>query len=118
MVEDLTNVIFSSAVPYLLSTAGGGFMGYVIGIFLKHAIKIILFVIGGLLTFLVGMSYKGYISANFPLIQHDTLSAISSGSQTLGHALQQAATQFGDSSGYLGIGMMGFAGGLVLGLKH
>jgi hypothetical protein len=49
-----------------------------------------MFVIGGLFTFLAFMSYRGYITANFPLIQKDTISAISGGSQVIGNALQAA----------------------------
>lgn len=119
MVIDMGSTMLNTMVPYFLSIGGGGFMGWVIGIFIKHAIRIIMFVIGGLFTFLAFMAYKGYIKADFPLIQHDTISAISGGSQTIGHALQQAAEQFGNqSSSYLGIGTVGFVGGFVLGLKH
>lgn len=88
-VIDIGTALPSSMVPYGLSVAGGGVLGFIVGVFIKHAIKIILFVIGGLMTFLEFMAYWGYITSNFPLIPHDALSAISSGSQTVGHALQQ-----------------------------
>ena len=55
---DIGSTLFSAMFPYALFTAGGGFMGWVIGI-LRHAIKIIMIVIGGLFTYLASCPIRG-----------------------------------------------------------
>jgi uncharacterized membrane protein (Fun14 family) len=64
----------SEAIFPLAATVGGGFLsGILLGYFVKKVIKILMFILGGIITVLLLLQYQGVITINMSKLESSLL---------------------------------------------
>lgn len=113
------------AVETLLFSGVGGFaIGAISGYALKRIIKLAAIILGAFFLGLAFLSYKGWITANWPVIQNQTYSGMMNASQAaqqyISSTIQHVSTHPAilQSQGMTVAAGLGFLPGLFLGLKH
>ena len=100
-----------SLIPTVTSIGGGFFIGVMLGYFVKKVIKILMFVVGGLVGLLLYLQQQQVISVNIEKLQ-DSFTLILNSMFSSFHNI----TQVGDSIS-LGIPLTGgLSAGLAIGL--
>ena len=95
----------------LFPLAGGGLVGFCVGYFLKKLLKFILIGAGAVLLLLGYLEYHRWITANWTTIEAETQTTLNHWFTTLGTVTQNMGHEIP-----IGLGLVGFVPGLVIGL--
>lgn len=103
----------------LFSMGGSGILGFTMGYFLKKAIKIVMFVGGGIVALLAYLSWKDMISVNWTVISDEAYTTANNTLQTVNGMVHTVGAQI-DSANVVSIGGVGigFIGGFFYGVKR
>jgi uncharacterized membrane protein (Fun14 family) len=114
----VTDILILQAEQLLFTLGGSGLLGFILGFFLKKAVKIVMFVGGGIVALLAYLGWKNMISVNWQVISDEawttansTLHAMNGMIHTVGDKIDAANTV---SIGGIGIG---FFGGFLFGIR-
>jgi uncharacterized membrane protein (Fun14 family) len=103
--------VSESVIPIITSVGGGLFVGLILGYFIKKAIKILLFITGGLVGLLLYLQQQQIVSINLDKLEQSTNSFFISRGSSFDNI-----SQIGNTSS-LGIPMAaGLSAGLAIGL--
>jgi uncharacterized membrane protein (Fun14 family) len=100
-------------MPTIVSIGGGFFTGIMIGYFIKKIIKILMFLVGGIVGLLLYLQQQQIISVNLDKLEQSSTFIFTSMLSSF-----DSVTQIGDTS-YLGIPLAGsLSAGLAVGLMR
>lgn len=107
---------------YLFGGLGGFAIGAVSGYALRRAIKLAAIILGAFFLRLAYLSYKGWISANWSVIQNQTYSGMMNASQAAQQYIQSTMQHMSTHPALQGQGLtivatIGFLPGLIWGLR-
>lgn len=129
MVVDTVGGLGTGVETLLFSLGGGGLPGYLAAKALRIIVKIAALIIGAFILVIAFLSYKGYITTNWPVIQDQTQRFAYNASQQVLHIINDTASKFQTYHGHIGVGLisaegtpiaagLGFATGFVLGIRR
>ena len=110
----------------LFSFGGSSILGFLAGYSLKRIIKIAAIIIGVFILGLAYLSYKGWISVQWQIVEDQTKQMAYNASAQVLHMINDAASKFGAHPGLTHMtgeitpvaAGTGFMVGMFLGLKH
>ena len=109
----------------LFSFGGSSILGFLAGYSLKRIIKIAAIIIGAFTLGLVYLSYKGWISVQWQIVEHQTKQLAYNASAQVLHIINDTANKFATTHSSLAAAQampisasVGFITGMFLGLKH
>lgn len=98
---------------------GGGLLfGFVAGWAFKKILKIAAFIIGAFVLVLAYLSYRGWISTNWTVIENQTKEMASNMTQQAANIVNQAAAQFHQTQMTPVVAGLGFVIGFSLGVTR
>jgi uncharacterized membrane protein (Fun14 family) len=112
MIEETITNLLMGPIGFL---GGGAMMGWMFGYAVKKFFKIAAFVVGGILALLMYLNYVGIIGKiDYNKINH----LIVDGTQNAIHVITQMVGQVHLNTDHVMVmGLVGFTGGVLLGLK-
>lgn len=118
-----TPILMPGVETTLFSFGGGGLCGYLAARALRVIARIAADIIGAFILGLAFLSYKGWITANWPIIQNQTQSLAYNASAQVLHMVNDTASKFTAHPSLTAEGTpisaaIGFSTGFVLGLRH
>lgn len=113
----------TGADSYLFSGLGGFAIAAISGYALKKIIKLAAIILGIFFLGLAYLSYKGWISANWPVIQNQTYSGVMNATEAAQHYIQSTMHHMSNHPVLQGQGLpivatMTFLPGLIWDLKR
>lgn len=120
----VTSIPITGMETVIFSFGGGGFLGYLAARALRVIAKISAVIIGAFILGLAFLSYKGWITANWPAIQSQTQSFAYNASAQVMNMINNTASKFAAHPSLAHAeatpisAAIGFSTGFVLGLRN